>query len=305
MITLNMKAVQRLTGLSADTIRAWERRYQAVSPLRNAVGRREFSFYEVQRLKLLNTLVRAGRPISSIARLTDDALLSQAAPLHRSLDSKVKLDTQISNLLGSLTSYDMAQLNIQLKQLLFDVSPREFIFYYIPQVMTIVGNLLEKGIISGSQEHAMSEKFVTYLRKVYEESFVIRKTGAPAKTVLLFIPEGEFHELGLLIAGIVCRQKGYETIYLGPNLSIQSLSLAINSMKLIPHAILISVTQIPIEFIKHPIESYLRELTRHIPKSCSIWVGGSRSFELKHTPFLNNLRVFESIEEFEQKIEYL
>lgn len=300
-----MKAVQRLTGLSADTLRAWEKRYQVVSPGRNAAGRREYNSYEVQRLNLLSALVRAGRSISSIAKLTNNELLSEAAPMQRELDSKEKRDTQIANLLDSLKSFDVPQLNIQLRQLLFEISPRDFIFYYIPHVMTIIGDSIEKGIISFSQEHAMSQIFGTYLRKIYEDSIVIEKNSLKAKTVLLFIPEGEYHELGLLISGIVCRQKGFQTIYLGPNLPLESLSLAVNGMKVVPHAILISLTQIPLKLIKSPIESYIKEVSRHIPKSCSIWLGGSRAFELKHTRFRNKLRIFESIEEFEQKIEYL
>ena len=249
--------------------------------------------------------MRAGRSISSIARLTNNELLSEAAPMQRELDSKLKRETQISKLLDSLKSFDLPQLNIQLKQLLFEISPRDYIFYYIPHVMTIIGNLIEKGIISSAQEHAMSEIFGTYLRKFYEDSLVMEKNGAQPKTVLLFIPEGEYHELGLLMAGIVCRQKGFHTIYLGPNLPVEGISLAIKGMTLVPYAILISITQIPLKFIKSPIESYIKELTHHIPKSCSIWLGGSRSFELSHSRFRNKLRIFESIEEFERKIEYL
>lgn len=304
MPKLNMKAVQRLTGLGADTLRAWEKRYQAVSPGRNAAGRREYSPSEVQRLSLLATLVRAGRSISSITGLNNDQLLSEAAPMQGALDSRVKLDDQISKLLSCLKVFDLAKLNIQLRQLLFELSPRDFIFYFIPQIMTLIGNLSEKGIISVPQEHVMSEIFGTYLRKIYEDFPVIEKNGTKPRTVLLAIPEGEYHEFGLLISGIVCRQKGFHTIYLGPNLPIESLSSAVNSMKPTPFAILISVTQIPPKFIKSPIEKYIKQLIRHIPKSCSIWLGGSRSFELRDTRFRDNLKVFESIEEFEQKIEY-
>lgn len=300
-----MKAVQRLTGLSADTLRAWEKRYQAVSPERNRAGRREYSPSEVQRLNLFASLVRAGRSISSITGLSNDELFFAAAPMQRELEAKMKRDAGITNILDCLKTFDMRALNKFLQQLLFEISPRDFIFYYVPQAMNVLNNLSEKGNISVSQEHRMSEIFGTYLRKIYEDLCVKEKIGGQPKTVLLCLLEGEHHELGLLISGIVCLQNGFNTIYLGPNLPMESLIATANSMQPMPHAILLSITQTSLGASEHHVESSLIELRRYIPKSCPIWLGGSGCFELRQTGFQKKMRIFESIEEFEQKIKFL
>jgi len=303
MLSLNMKAVVRQTGLTADTIRVWEKRYKAITPKRNMAGRREYQAFEVQRLKLLAFLVSAGRRISSIANLRDDELIVQATNLNSTMNLGNKLEQNISDLLSSLKAFDLEKLKLIVRKILFEISPREFVFYLIPTIMIRVEHLSEIGDFSVFQEHALSEIFATLIHEIYEDLSVRKNIQANQKPLIMALPEGEYHEFGLLIAGIVCRLKGFDTIYLGPNLAIESLCEAARNIK--PRAILISLTNIPCEKIKMPALKYIEHLNQHIPKSCSIWVGGRRSKELHSLGIKKNLRVFENMLEFEQKIELM
>ena len=68
------KAVSQATGLSVETLRAWERRYEVVQPCRDAGGRRSYTATDVGRLRLLRTATELGHTISRLAKLDADAL---------------------------------------------------------------------------------------------------------------------------------------------------------------------------------------------------------------------------------------
>ena len=64
-----IQIVSRRTGLSTDVIRAWERRYKAVKPIRSSNGRRLYSDNDVKKLMLLQRIISGGRRIGDIAKL--------------------------------------------------------------------------------------------------------------------------------------------------------------------------------------------------------------------------------------------
>src|SRR5690606_12007179 len=142
-----------------------------------------------------------------------------------------------------------------------------------PNIMNRIQKLQEMGEISIYQEHSLSELFATLLRRIFDDLLVIDNMQSEKReTLLLGLPEGEYHEFGLQIAGIICRLKGFNTIYLGANLPLQSLCEAASILK--PKAILISITNLPTELIKMPAAKYMKHLLRHISPSSSLWVGG-------------------------------
>ena len=88
-------AVSRLTGLTADTIRAWERRHHAVRPVRSEGGTRLYSESDVSRLQLLKALGERGEPIGAIARLSESALRRSIGRVRRGATDP-GLDAQIA-----------------------------------------------------------------------------------------------------------------------------------------------------------------------------------------------------------------
>jgi DNA-binding transcriptional MerR regulator len=294
MTQFNMKAVLRLTGLTADTLRAWERRYQAVTPLRSENGRRVYKIDEIERLKLLSKLVKSGRSISSIANLTDAQLIAQ------SVDSTPVLSNEILVLLEALKKFDLNRLQGHLSRILYEMSSRDVVYYLIPQMMTQVGLGVEKGNLSISQEHAISEIFGNILRKIYDGLLPIQSAREKEQTLLFATPEGDYHEFGLLMVAILCRNHGYQTQYLGPNLPAQSLIEACKQVK--PDIVILSVSCLPKEQEKISPRNYLKEIDTQISKSCDLWVGGTGSSQIKRSLLRKNLWIFENIKDLEKKL---
>ena len=84
MESFTLKSVLRLTGLNPDTVRVWEKRYNAVTPSRTSTGRRMYSEFEVNRLKLLAELTYNGHSIGTVANLPDKKLVSLLATIKSS-----------------------------------------------------------------------------------------------------------------------------------------------------------------------------------------------------------------------------
>ena len=114
--TYRIGTVSRLTGISPDTLRVWERRYSVVAPVRSAGGGREYSRADIERLQLIKQLVDAGDAIGSIARLDTDALLARTAGEYSSafqVEQAVKQPCRIiavGDSLSAMLKADMATL---------------------------------------------------------------------------------------------------------------------------------------------------------------------------------------------------
>ncbi len=114
--TYRIGTVSRLTGISPDTLRVWERRYSVVEPVRSAGGGREYSRADIERLQLIKQLVDAGDAIGSIARLDTDALLARTAGEYNSalqVEQAVKRPCRViavGDSLGAMLKADIASL---------------------------------------------------------------------------------------------------------------------------------------------------------------------------------------------------
>jgi MerR family transcriptional regulator, light-induced transcriptional regulator len=109
MEAFSMKTVLRMTGLSADTLRAWERRYGAVCPSRSPSGRRVYSNEEIHRLKLLSDLVSKGNQISTIASLNDEALVDRIAKCTSHSSVKAAPSKDVSALITTIENFNLVE----------------------------------------------------------------------------------------------------------------------------------------------------------------------------------------------------
>lgn len=209
-----IRAVSRMTGLSVDTLRAWERRYEAVVPVRGERGR-VYSDADVERLKRLDELVRQGHPIGTIAGSTDaelERLLRGAgrhAPRHE--------DPPVANLeplATALDRYDLDAIETTLNRYAVLLPPRELVFSVILPLLQQIGARWEAGRLRPSHEHLVS----AIVRSVLGGSLrsVARPTGPPR--ILFATPTGDHHELGLLCAALLAATAGHGALYLGANL---------------------------------------------------------------------------------------
>jgi MerR family transcriptional regulator, light-induced transcriptional regulator len=209
-----IRVVSRLTGISIDTLRAWERRYGAVVPERGARGR-IYRDAHVARLKRLDALVRRGHPIGTIARLEDGELArlveEQSPPPPGAAD--------LSELLAALDRFDLRALDAALNRFATLLPPRELIARAVLPLLRELGVRWDQGTLTPAQEHMVSALVRTVLGSLL-------RTAPPGSepAIVFATPQGERHELGLLAGAVLTAQSGFRVIYLGSDLPADEIA---------------------------------------------------------------------------------
>jgi len=280
----SLGAVSRLTGLSPHVLRAWERRYQAVSPLRTAGGTRRYRESDVARLRLLAAATGAGHPIGDVAGLSETELRRRIAgpqeesrpPLGRILEAIDRLDAeQTERLLG-----------LQLAAL----GPRSFVEAVVEPLMREVGDRWEKDRLCVAAEHLTSAS----VRNLLGSALRLMPHSSQSSPILFTTLAGERHELGALACALVALDLGAYAIYLGPDLPTGEIVAAAGATR--SGAVAVSTSQCA------PLrqrERGVRELRRALPRDVALWVGGSGNKGLSLPARVERIK---DLEELEQKI---
>lgn len=231
--TYTIQLASKISGVGIHTIRAWEKRYQAVVPERNPSGRREYSEIDVERLVLLSELCVLGHSIGQIARYpTDDLkqLLAKIGKLSSSnkLPEAEALDRNLINIQGSLDSlllalkhYKLDIISHEIQKLKIVLTPRELALDILRPLLKEVGVAVANKTLSLPQEQALSS-----LLKFHIGHSLFKARDAKNKkphTIILFTPEGEYYEFGIFMAGLLCAHYGLKFFYLGANLPLSSV----------------------------------------------------------------------------------
>jgi MerR family transcriptional regulator, light-induced transcriptional regulator len=304
MELLNMKAVLRLTGLTPETLRAWERRYGAVRPRRSSSGRRIYTDGEVSRLKLLHDLVERGHAIGGIARRPDRQLAALLGSSRAEPPEGLRFDRRsrrILELLEAMARFELARLRQLLSRARYEMSPMDFVFFLVPQLMNEVGRLIEKGALDIAREHALSELMRWHLREIYNDLEVLDGSAPHAPSMTFGTPEGQLHDFGILLAAIHCRYRGVMTHFLGPNLPAASLARAVRELR--SKAAVIGISSLSPEEEKRAPAAFIAELDRLLPGEVSLWLGGSGAGRVpRQLPSGRDVWVFESLDGLELKL---
>ena len=229
-LAYSMKFVARQTGLTAHAIRAWERRYGAISPARSKTNRRRYSEQDLQRLLLLAEATRAGHGIGEIARLPLEKLAGLVPSQENGVDpagipGAPRLPESgpfIEDVLAAAQSMDAASLERIFNKAAVALSLPALLDQLIVPVMDCVGDLWRSGKMRIAEEHLVSEIVRNLL------GGFLRFADAPdaAPTILVATPAGQLHEIGALMAAATAVSEGWNVTYLGPNLPAEEIAMA-------------------------------------------------------------------------------
>lgn len=263
-----IRAVARLTGLSVDTLRAWERRYEAVVPARGERGR-VYTERHVERLRHLAALVADGHAISSIASLPDAALRRlRGSETPRSTPQTPPPAAMIEGLLAAVGRYDLEATEALFHRFALLLPPGELIFSVVLPVLRDIGRRWQEGAITPAQEHLVSG----IVRGILSGLMRVMPKPPRAARIVFATPAQERHELGLLCGALLAATAGYAVIYLGPDLPAGDIAKA--AAKADAKALVLAGTAGDVDYAE------LRQLAR-LPKRVAIWVGGARSADLR------------------------
>jgi len=271
--TYSIGSVARLTGLTVDVIRAWERRHGAVKPGRSDAGRRLYSDLDVERLRLLKKLSGAGESVGLLAALATPELSQRAARLENATAPIALHDTtaEPEDAAPGLELYATAieRFDAELLLGLLDrVAARLGRVQLLEKVVAPLIELVGERTWRGEMRIAHGQFAVATLRS-YMGSIRGALTSPSAPAIVITTPTGQWHEFGAMLVALTANAEGWRTTFLGPNLPAEEIALAVTQKG--ARALALSVN-FPGDDPHLPRE--LRRLRNLIGDSVAIFVGG-------------------------------
>ena len=261
MAEYKIKDLENLTGIKSHTIRIWEKRYRILSPDRTDTKIRTYSDSELTHLLTVSMLNRNGIKISKIAKLSQEDMNKLLWDIKVNKEPEYSMD----KLLLSLVSLDEELFKETLANLLESEGLEKTFTDHLIPFLDRIGIMWLIGSVNPAQEHFMSNLI---RQKIISE---IDKQEIPVsteKSVLMYLPEHEWHEMSLLFYHFLLRSKGVPTFYLGQSLPYESLVECIEKLK--PNYILSSWLTAVDEKL---VVSYFKKLKSDYP-NLDVFAGG-------------------------------
>lgn len=265
-----VRLVAKLTGLSADIIRAWEKRYAVVDPVRGPRGARLYSTSDIDRLRALAAAVAAGRSIGDVAHLGSAELVALAPipvpePLHATPGQRTGSNRVVTATLECLQAHDVGGIEMQLADGLVALGSRLFLHEVVVPLLHEVGDGWARGELSIAQEHLLSGVLRNLLTGMLRS-----RPRAPQSTLLLATPPGERHEFGLLLAALVARDQGVGSNYIGIDLpAAEIVDAAVRSSCMV-----VAISVVAPANRRNAVAT-VRELEAALPALVELWLGGA------------------------------
>lgn len=260
----SIKDLERLSGIKAHTIRIWEQRYGIIEPKRTPTNIRYYSDDDLRRILNISMLNQQGFKISHIAKMTDDEIQSEvlrlAATSGSSLESQIELLTLCMVEMDE-DRFEKAMSNNILRHG-FERTMINIVFPFLEKV----GYMWMTGTISPAQEH--------FISNAVRQKMIVAIDGqtnadvGPDNTFLLFCPENEFHELGLLFMNYLLRTRKCKTIYLGAAVPLADIQHAYKLHH--PRYLFTYITIMPRDM---PVGEYILQLAQKFPQSTLLVAG--------------------------------
>jgi DNA-binding transcriptional MerR regulator len=267
---LPLRTVSRLTGLSADIIRAWEKRYAVRAPRRGPRGARLYTAADVAHLRLLGRVVRSGRAIGDVARLGPRELADLAGGVadlereERPRRSEAGEPDVVARLIDALEHFDAATLDRALGDALIALGTRAFLRQVAAPLLEEVGERWSDRRLSVADEHLLSGLLRNLLSGVLRMSAA---SGGP--TVLLATPRGERHEFGLLLAALTVADARLPVCFLGTDLPADEITAAARRSQAAVVGLGIVNGQ-----NRATARAEVRRIRRGLPSTVELWLGG-------------------------------
>jgi len=211
---------ENLTGIKAHTIRIWEKRYQLFNPERHGNNERLYQLDDLKKILNISFLQENGWKISKIAILTDDEM---SATINAMVAEKGKYTEAINQFKVAMFSFDLMLFEITYQKLIAQRAFKEIFHEIFIPLLDLIGVLWQTGTIVPAHEHFVSQLIENKLHLNIEKIQTLPKKMD--KTFVLFLPENEIHNLGILYIQYELLLKGYQTIYLGHSIPLEDLRI--------------------------------------------------------------------------------
>ena len=276
-----------ITGITKFVLRTWENRYGYLKAERTDTNIRVYTDDMVVRALNTNYLLNNGFKISKIVSLNDKEVFEAVQNL-KIKSSSSNTEYYINEIIVSALTFNSIKFDNVYNEGVKEFGLLEFYKKVILQTMHKIGILWLTNRVAPSQEHFLSEHIKQKIAVATDSKFSKENTGP---SWLLFLPEGEFHEIGLLFAKFLLVQHGYNVIFLGPNVPYGSLVQVSQNIK-IDNTLLFCVanaTKNNLDFTIKYLESNFKNTSHYII---------SNNLSLDTTLTKTDVKVFTELDHF-------
>ena len=252
MSTFSIRDLEHLSGIKAHTIRIWEQRYELIKPKRTTTNIRYYDESDLKHILNVALLKEHGFKISRISQMTDQEMQREVMHL---TEHDLKYPEQIHALTIAMVDIDEKRFEKIISTCILKLGFEKCMLNVIYPFLSKIGILWQTGAINPAQEHFISnlvrQKLIVAIDGQYH------KQDTDSKKFVLFLPDGEMHEIGLLFADYVIKSRKGMTFYLGQSLPMKDLRQIINVHK--PDYLFTIITTTP---GPATIQEYVDELAR-------------------------------------------
>ena len=292
-----INVISNASGVMPHTIRTWEKRYQIFTPERSQGGQRIYSEVDLDKAKLLVALIDQGHTISSLAKYSLQNLRSLLV-VNKSEDSesdKKFISFEIKKLLKHLKKFDIDLVASVMQHLRLSIGVKEFIFKIVLPVIHEIEKLSFKGMYSVTQEHIISTIVRDQLHQIN-----LANEGPNSDRFALVTPEGNLHELPILIAEIICHANRIPTNYFGASHPAECLSEAVNAIKC-KTIVMGAISSVQWNYEEN-IVKYLEKVDEHLRINVEIMLGGGFKVDLPDFKNIEDVKFVSSFEDLDKML---
>jgi DNA-binding transcriptional MerR regulator len=288
MHSFTIKDLENLSGIKAHTIRIWEQRYTFLKPERTDTNIRYYSNDELKKILNVALLNKYGYKISHIDKMGDGEMKEKILSLNQ---MEAQQERIVNDLIQCMVDIDIERLEIILDKYIGARGIEKTITHIIFPFMEKIGILWLTNHINPAQEHLVTN--------VIRQKLIVGIDGIVTslkvnKTVLLFLPEGEYHEMGLLFMLYLLKSRGVTTIYLGSSVPLKDVEYVVKLKK--PDYLYSHLTTVGQNF---NFDKFLSNVTQKFSGTPIIISGQlTNTYQKKIHPPLNFKKSFAEVMEF-------
>ncbi len=290
MATYTIRDLEKISGIKAHTIRIWEKRYNIIAPTRTATNIRNYCDGELRKLLNISLLNRNGLKISKLARLSNEEINEKINQLIQRYNDAESL---IDNLTIAMVELDQSKVEKILSRAIMQLGFEETIIKILYPFLVKIGVMWQTGIINPAQEHFITNLFRKKLMVAIDA--LITTNNPNSKKFFLFLPESEYHEIGLLFFYYLVKRRGHQVIYLGQSVPFNDL---IETKKLKPANYLVTAF---VSYISgKDILKYAKTLSEKFAEQI-IYLSGNQTSNIKDK-LPDNIKIISSPGDFRDEL---
>ena len=291
MASYTIKDLENLSGIKAHTIRIWEKRYKLVTPGRTATNIRLYNDNDLKRLLNISILNRNGIKISKIAQMCDAELKEKINILSQNAHDS---ESQIEQLSVTMIEMDEERFDDIISKSIFQIGFEETFIKIVYPFFVRIGIMWQTGIINPAQEHFITNIVRQKLLVAIDGQKTKSKNGT--KKFLIFLPEGELHEIGILFYSYLVQKRGHKVIYLGQSVPFKDI-VEVENIKESDYLLTSFFSTFKPDFVK----KYVDKLVETFPQKTIYLTGGYTCEAIKKAP--KNVKLVPQPDVFVEELE--